>query len=464
MTESTMTAGSGGAQGPAGWLRAAPINDPVDRRNAPMLQVVLLLLGGMPPLVWLYRVVGTDIPWRQGELHSMAISLMISAFALFGLALIRKGRFQWAIRQTLVLIALSMILAYAKNGTAAQSHEQLLQVVWMVLAGLLIGRRALWLMYAAVVIAFAAGGLQDVRLAANPIDTPANAAVSALISSTVFLLIALVIDRGVRALRESLAAATRRGDALALAKQQLEAEMAEREKVQNQLIHAQKVEAVGRLASGVAHDFNHLLSLILGYAAKGRDCVDIGELKGAMAGIEAAGRRGTAVTHKLLDFSRHEVTRFERFDLGDAVHDLKPMLRQLFDPQVQIRYSLPEIPIPVEFDRAQLDLILLNLAANANQAMPDGGHFDLTVRMHGDTHAELELRDSGHGMDESVRKRIFDPFFTTRASGQGTGLGLYVARQLITAADGDISVESETGQGATFRIRLPLLTRVPSNA
>lgn len=116
------------------WLWRAPVADPVDRRNAPMLQVVLLLLGTTPPLLWAYRAFGADIPWRPGELEGMALSLLVSTTALAGVLLIRRGRLQWAIRQMLVVIAATMILGYALHGFNAGRYEQPLLVVWIVLA------------------------------------------------------------------------------------------------------------------------------------------------------------------------------------------------------------------------------------------------------------------------------------------------------------------------------------------
>ena len=423
-----------------------------------MLQVVLLLLGMAPPLLWAYRVFGADIPWRPGELQAMAMSLLVSATALAGVLLIRRGRFQWAIRQMLVVIATTMIISYALHGFNAGRYEQPLLVVWIVLAGLMVGRRALWSMYGAVLVAFLLGTLFDARASSNPIDTGLNLVFNGLIHAVMFLLIAVVVDRSVTALRETLAEATRRGDELARANRLLESEMAERERVQEQLVHAQKVEAVGRLASGVAHDFNHLLGLILGYAAKGRGSDDRAELQQALAGVESAGRRATAVALKLLDFGRKDALRIERFDAGDAVRELQPMLRQLFDPRVRIGIALPEGALPIAFDRARFDLVVLNIAANANHAMPEGGRFD--IALHGSDDGErlvLELRDSGHGMGDAVRARLFEPFFTTKPAGQGTGLGLSVVRDLVIAANGGIAVDSAPGQGTTVRIELPLV-------
>jgi signal transduction histidine kinase len=436
------------------WLWRAPVADPVDRRNAPMLQVVLLLLGTLPPLMWAYRAFGSDIPWRPGELESLAMSLLVSTTALAGVLLIRRGRLQWAIRQMLVVIAGTVIASYALHGFNAGRYEQPLLVVWIVLAGLMVGRRALWLMYGAVVLAFVLGTMADARTSTDPIDTGFNLAMNGIIHAVMFLLIAVVVDRSVTALRESLADATSRGDALARSHRLLEAEMAERERVQEQLIHARKVDAVGRLAGGIAHDFNHLLALILGYAEKGRRLAGPGELRETLAGIEAAGRRASAVTRKLLNFSRQDETRVECFDAGDALRELAPMLRQALDPGVRLEFDLADEPLPIEFDRAQFDLIALNLASNANHAMPRGGRFSLAVRRDGDGIA-LAFSDDGVGMSDEVRARAFEPFFSTKPVGQGVGLGLSVTHDLVVAAGGRIEVHSAPGR-TTFRIRLPI--------
>lgn len=443
------------AAGVASWLWRARVADPVDRRNAPMLQVVLLLLGLAPPAAWAYRGLFSGIPWRAGETTSLIVSLAISAVALLGVALIRRGRFQWAIRQMLALVAVAMILDAALEGGHRDSYELPLAVVWMVLAGLMVGRRALWLMYGCVLASFVVGAFADLR-SGRPGDTGSNLAVMIAINGLIFLLIAIVVDRSVRALRESLAEATRRGDELALANRRLEAEMAERESMRQQLVHAQKVEAVGRLAGGVAHDFNHLLGLILGYAAKGRVLDDPAELRKALAGVDAAGRRAAAVTNKLLTFARREVGRVERFDAAAALRELQPMLQQLFPPQVRAGCEAPSVPLPIVFDRACFDLMVLGVAANANDAMPDGGRFDVALRTLDGTRIELTLRDDGHGMEAAVRERAFEPFFTTKPPGLGTGLGLSVVHDLVVDAGGSVAIDSAPRRGTTVRIVLPL--------
>lgn len=440
----------------ARWLARVPATDPVDRRNAPMLQILLLLLASLPPLMWAYRLLATDIPWRPGETLSLASSLTLSALAAFSVYLIRRGRVQWAVRQLMVVVAAVMMLSYLGNGFDANRYEQPVQAVWLVIAGLMIGRRALWLMLAWTALAFALGTRADIAAGVQAAAVPAQIMVDALISALIFLFIAIVLDRSVAALRESLQAATLRGDELNRSKQRLEAEIAERERVQDQLIHAQKVEAVGRLAAGVAHDFNHLLGLILGHASRGRRG-GVAEMEKALEGVESAARRASAISQKLLNFSRLDEARPEIFDAGQALREMQPTLRQLFGPAVSIRMALPEQAQPIRFDRAHFDLMILNVAANADHAMPDGGDFHLQLQpAPAGGRLAIELRDTGHGMDETVRARIFEAFYTTKPAGQGTGLGLAIVDDLVTDAGGAIHVESALGQGAAFRIELPL--------
>ena len=440
------------------WLSRVPIDDPVDRRNAPMLQVLLLLLASLPPLMWLYRAVAVDVPWRPGETTSLAISLAISVFALLDIWMIRRGRFQVAVRMLMAVLAVAMLFAYLGSGFGANRFEQPIQAVWLIVTGLVIGRRALWLMYAWMVLAFAVGGLVDAR-AEDSLGAVRDLAMDCLIAALIFLFIAIVVDRTVAALRESLQAATVRGDQLAHANERLQAEIAERERVRDQLVHAQKMDAVGRLAAGVAHDFNHLLGLVAGHAARGRrENADPESMRAALAGVETAARRASAVSRKLLNFSRLDITTPEIFDGGQALRDMQPMLRQLFDPTVKIALAVPDRPQPIRFDRAQFDLVILNIAANANQAMVDGGVFEVELRPATDGSVVLELRDTGHGMDEATLARVFEAFFTTRPPGQGTGLGLAVVHDLIADAGGRITIDSVPGTGTTVRMELPLAT------
>ncbi|KLI97423.1 hypothetical protein WQ56_17095 [Luteimonas sp. FCS-9] len=437
------------------------IADPVDRRNAPMLQVVLALLGVAPPLLWLYRALVSDLAWRPGETASLLTSLAISAIALWSLALIRRGRFQWAIRQLMVVVALLMIAAYAGAGLMAQTFEQPIQVMWMFVAGMVIGRRALWAMYGALLVAMTLGALTDSRLTGEALG-PSLADVG--VRAVMFLLIAVVIDGIAAALRGSLDEANRHARALADANARLSDEIAARERAQAQLLHAQRVEAIGRMASGVAHDFNHLLALMLGYVERGRRAADPHELAAAFAGLDVAVQRATAITHKLLHFARDDGRRIERFDAVAAARDAVPMLRQTLGPRIAFDLDLAQAPCPIVFDRAQFALALLNLAANAAQAMPDGGRFGLRIAGEddaGDGMVGIEVSDTGHGIAPELQARIFEPFFTTRPAGQGTGLGLAVVADLVADAGGTLAVDSAPGAGARFRLRLPRAETAP---
>jgi signal transduction histidine kinase len=206
----------------------------------------------------------------------------------------------------------------------------------------------------------------------------------------------------------------------------------------------------------VAHDFNHLLGLVLGYAQRGQRASDEEEKQKALIGVESAARRATAVSQKLLTFSRQDVAQPEVFDVSAALREMQGPLRQLLDPAVEIVFDFPELPALIHFDRAQFELMILNIAANANYAMSDGGCFHVAVRALSEpARVAIELRDTGCGMDEETRAHIFEPFFTTKPRGQGTGLGLAVIHDLILNSEGSIKVKSSPGNGAEFSIHLP---------
>ena len=162
-----------------------------------------------------------------------------------------------------------------------------------------------------------------------------------------------------------------------------------------------------------------------------------------------------AVAGKLTSFSRREVARVDRFDAGDAVREMLPMLRQTLGAGIVLAAEIADAPLPVRFDRAQLELVLLNLAANAAHAMPDGGRAMLALQAR-DGAMHLALSDTGHGMAADVAARALEPFFTTKPAGQGTGLGLAVAADLLGDAGGGIRLETAPGAGTTVHLTLPL--------
>lgn len=236
--------------------------------------------------------------------------------------------------------------------------------------------------------------------------------------------------------------------------------------LQQQFLQAQKMEAIGRLAGGVAHDFNNVLTAIIGTAelALMTDRLPA-ELTQDLETIRDAGRGGARLTRQLLAFSRKQVTQPRTFDPNDVIRQMQPLLRQLADGGVTLQTQL-EADAVLQMDPVQLEQIVLNLVVNANDAMPAGGTITITTRTHqagANDHAEaqpetyccLEVRDDGVGMDADTQARIFEPFFTTKKEGQGTGLGLATVYGIVKQAGGHIHVESAPGAGSTFRVCLP---------
>jgi len=243
-----------------------------------------------------------------------------------------------------------------------------------------------------------------------------------------------------------------------------------RMQLEEQLRNAQQLEAIGRLAGGVAHDFNNILSIIMGH----------GELLLATAGdderarngleqIRRAADRAASLTQQLLAFSRKQVLQPKVLDLNEAVAEVQKMLSRVIGEDIQLVASLHPSLVPVKADPGQVEQVLMNLAINARDAMPHGGklmmetsNVDVGLELARDlelVHGEyvmLKVTDSGHGMDAETVLHIFEPFFTTKPMGKGTGLGLSTVYGIVKQSGGSIQVESEAGRGTTFRIYLPV--------
>jgi PAS domain S-box-containing protein len=238
--------------------------------------------------------------------------------------------------------------------------------------------------------------------------------------------------------------------------------------LESQLRRSQKLEALGQLAGGVAHDFNNVLTAISGYAhLLHGDLADDDLRSHEIAEILKATERATSITRQLLAFSRHQVPAAARFDLVEVVHELSRMLRALLPATVALHVS-PERGGPaigVLADRSQLEQVITNLSVNARDAMPGGGTLSIDVRI-GTTPdtahtAVLEVRDTGTGMSPEVQAHIFEPFYTTKEPGRGTGLGLATVYGIVRQHSGSIEVASAVGEGTTVTVRLPV---APSGA
>ena len=223
-----------------------------------------------------------------------------------------------------------------------------------------------------------------------------------------------------------------------------------------QLRQAQKMEAIGRLAGGIAHDFNNLLTAILGYADFLIEDVPP-ESRGDVEGIRKAGRSAAALTRQLLAFSRRQVLQPEVLDLNAVIASTDKLLRRLIGEDVEIRMALDQTLPAIKADPGQIEQIVLNLAVNARDAMPDGGRLTIATERGGAAApgAVLIVTDTGCGMTDEVRARIFEPFFTTKAAGKGTGLGLATVYGIVQQSDGRIELQTQPGAGSTFRITFP---------
>ncbi|HEX8031091.1 MAG TPA: ATP-binding protein, partial [Vicinamibacterales bacterium] len=252
-------------------------------------------------------------------------------------------------------------------------------------------------------------------------------------------------------------------------------DISDRVKLEDQLRQAQKMEAIGRLAGGIAHDFNNLLTAIRGNAELMSHRVEENsEMAAEVDEILHAADRAASLTRQLLVFSRKQVLQPVALDLNEIIGSVSRMARRLIGTDVQIRLDLAESVAQVLADPAQIEQVLLNLIVNARDAMPAGGTIHVqtrNVRMPDGSPAivqagiapgafvMLSVNDNGIGMDQATQARIFEPFFTTKETGRGTGLGLSTVYGIVRQTGGAITVDSERGKGASFKVYLPAVVQ-----
>jgi PAS domain S-box-containing protein len=248
-------------------------------------------------------------------------------------------------------------------------------------------------------------------------------------------------------------------------------DVTERKHLEEQFRQSQKMEAVGRLSGGVAHDFNNLLGVIIGYG----ELVQEGTpgdspLRSCVDEMLKAGHRAASLTRQLLAFSRQQVMDPKVLDLNLVVKDMEKMLKRIISEDIQLKTDLDPALVHIKADQGQIEQVIMNLAVNARDAMPNGGELGLTTcNFHMDQdfvrrypypvsvgdYVLLTVTDNGIGMDAATRARVFEPFFTTKEKGKGTGLGLSTVYGVVKQSGGYIEIVSEPGAGATFKIYLP---------
>lgn len=251
-------------------------------------------------------------------------------------------------------------------------------------------------------------------------------------------------------------------------------DITERRHLEAQLLHAQKMESVGQLAGGVAHDFNNILSAIIGHADLLLMKMQPDDpLRGDVDQVLSSSERAARLVQGLLAFSRKQIISPQVIDINEVIQNVGKLLRRLIGSDIELRTRLAKGTVCVMADAGQLEQVLMNLATNARDAMPDGGVLTIetgrtaepgsgsgtagSAEKPGD-YALISLSDTGSGMDAKTKDKIFDPFFTTKEVGKGTGLGLSTVYGIVKQHQGEVTVYSEPGLGTTFKIYLPLLS------
>ncbi|MEW6109003.1 MAG: ATP-binding protein [Nitrospirota bacterium] len=249
-------------------------------------------------------------------------------------------------------------------------------------------------------------------------------------------------------------------------------DITEQKKLEDQFRHAQKMEAVGTLAGGIAHDFNNILNVIIGYGdIIQRSLGEDNALKAHIGEVLTAAERAANLTHGLLAFSRKQIIDTRPVNVNDIVNGVKKILSRIIGEDIDFSSRIYEKEIIIKADYSQIEQVLMNLATNARDAMPDGGLFIIEtglveldnnfIQAHGygypGLYALISVTDTGIGMDAKTKEKIFEPFFTTKEFGKGTGLGLATAYGIIKQHNGYINIYSEVGEGTTFKIYLPAI-------
>jgi two-component system, cell cycle sensor histidine kinase and response regulator CckA len=233
-------------------------------------------------------------------------------------------------------------------------------------------------------------------------------------------------------------------------------DVTERLELEEQLRQAQKMEAVGKLAGGVAHDFNNLMTAVIGYSDLLLLELEPGDSRTARVdAIRDSAVRAAELTRQLLAFGRRQVLQVAEVDLRGVVERMDSLLQRLIGENIRLETVFGSGEIIVRADESQLEQVVMNLADNARDAMPDGGTLTIAALIDGER-AVLSVIDDGCGMDASTLARIYEPFFTTKSMVDGSGLGLSTVHGIVGQTGGTIEVESAPGEGTMFTIRLPL--------
>src|SRR6266508_4319860 len=474
------------------WLNDVPIRDPIARQQAALLQIMLVGLiitttASMP--LALIAPVEPEV-----TLLSLSASVLLILLTFTALTLLRRGRFNLSVATVTGGLLLALALLLTLGGLANSGALLLGFAIPIALDGLLASRRALLLTLGlSTLIVSLTAILEHLSPPLAGFVTPHDdiTVITVGLFTLAAGLLGLFLDRFGAVLRDALTAALAREQELervraaletrtielereigerARAEEQLKQDLTERRNLEAQLLQAQKMESVGRLAGGVAHDFNNLLTAITGYAdlalgtlphdAEARD--DLAEI------IKAAGR-ACELVRQLLAFARKQIIEPRILNLNDLIDEIDNLLRRLIGADIELTIRPAPNLSSIKADPGQIEQVLINLAINAHDAMPDGGKLtiettdvvldDKHVQQHLDVttgpYVLLTISDTGIGMTEVIKQQIFEPFVTTKGLGKVTGLGMATCYGIIKQHGGHIEVYSKPQHGATFNIYLP---------
>jgi signal transduction histidine kinase len=433
-------------QGLTDWMKRLSAQPGVDKHNSLMLLTTLVIVGAGSLAMALLpaSVVG---PIEPGETW---VAPAIFSYVSASLIVLANGMYPLSAGMT---VAGGLILiggSYYTYGLQVQPGLLIIHMIPLLLSALLLGRTAVWWTALGSIVGLAIGAWADMRNAPGQAGT--SEAISSLsLGSMNYLILAVILDRLILSSKRTL----EQNRELNKICGQLEREIHEKELAHSRLLHTQRMEAIGRLSTGVAHDFGNILSVIVGLVTSAE--MQARSADAVLPGIHRAAQRGTVLVRRLLSFSRTQSRQASIFDLAGTLDDLRALMSPIFHKRIQLRIEPAPPGLLVEADRDELELALLNIASNASDAMPRGGCFTLSVEV-SEGHALIRMSDTGIGMSSNVRARVFEPFFTTKPKGEGTGIGMAIVHRFVSDSGGDIDVDSSPGKGTRIRLRLPLVT------
>jgi signal transduction histidine kinase len=476
------------------WLNDVALTDSIEQRQAPMLQVMLIGLISTTIASAPLALIAPVEP--EVALLSLSTSVLLILLTLTALLLLRRGRFNLSVLAVTGGLLLVLAILLTLGGLSNSGGLLLGFAIPITLAGLLASRRVLLLTFwlSAMIVGLTAI-LEHLSPPLAGFVTPHDDIT--IVTVGLFILAAgllgLFLDRFGTSLRDALTTALMREQELersrtALeartveleheisermrAEEQLKRDLTERRNLEAQLLQAQKMESVGRLAGGVAHDFNNLLTAITGYADLALNAMPPDtEARSDLGEIVKSAERASALVRQLLAFASKQIIEPRDLDLNELIDDIDKLLRQLIGADVElIIRPAPDLGL-IKADPGQIEQLLVNLAINARDAMPDGGQLTIEtanvimddrdaqqyVGMIPGLYVLVMVSDTGIGMTETIKEHLFEPFFTTKGMGKGTGLGMATCYGIVKQHGGHIEVSSAPQQGATFNIYLPLV-------